>query len=272
MGVESSRSGNFFRSTSDLLKKWLRDNIRVILIVVCIGILWQAYAQFIIADNNYFPSLWYVFQQVLAAQDTVIEAFYATTIETTTGFIFGTTIGFITGVLVSESYIMRRSMLPWIIFVYTVPAAIIAPLFLVWFGINLFAVALFVSLLSFYPVFISTLTGFQSVSEEYYHLGEISDASRWQITRHIKLWEALPHTLSGVKVGVQQSVVGAILAEFIASNTGLGFLIITSYDSLNIGLTFGTVFILMAFAIVYFAIVTSLLDFLKPVPDRLTTN
>ena len=245
---------------------WVRKNIKSITVIVSVIVAWQLVAQFVIRSNLYLPSPWYAATETAASQDLLWQGLKTTLIEVLTGFITGLVIGVALGVSVSESFLARRIALPWIVFIYAIPAAIIAPLFLVWFGINLLAVSLFVSLLSFFPVFISTTTGFSSVDDEYYELGELCGATRWQMIRQIKFWVALPYIFTGIRVGIQSSVVGAIVAEFIASGSGLGYLIVSAYNSLEIGLMFGTLFVLMVVAIVYYQVVDAILDYLQPGP------
>ena len=248
------------------LRGWYGRNRNTLIVGAFIIVVWQLYAQFVIQSNNYLPSPWYTLVNTIEARQVVIQGLITTLIEIFAGLITGVSIGLVLGILVAESFLMRRIALPWVIFIYSVPAAIVAPLFLVWFGINLVAIALFVSLLSFFPVFISTLTGFTNVQEEHYNLGEISGATRWQMAKDIKFWVAIPHIFAGIRVAIQSSVVGAIVAEFIASNSGLGYLIVTAYEQLQIGLMFGTLFMLMLVAMTVYQLINFLLEVAKPGP------
>ena len=141
-----------------------------------------------------------------------------------------------------------------------------APLFLLWFGNGLFAVMLFVAWFGFFTIFVNTLTGFSQVEPEFYQLGEVLGASRWQMIRKVKFWTALPHISSASKIAVQQSVVGAIIAEFIATGSGLGYTLDYALKLSETGLLFGSLVLLMAFAIVFYKSVEFLIDYLVPGP------
>ncbi|MGM0592371.1 MAG: ABC transporter permease [Halobacteriota archaeon] len=263
----STKTGSTF-GTGSMLNGWFGRNKNTILVGILLIVVWQLFADFVVQSNLYLPSPWFSLQETIDARDVVLQGLRTTVIEIVSGFIFGMTIGIGLGILTAESYLMRRVGMPWVVFIYSIPAAIVAPLFLVWFGINLFAIALFVSMLSFFPVYVSTLTGFTSIEEEYYNLGEISGASRWQMAKNIKIWVALPHMFAGIRIAVKSSVVGAIVAEFIASGSGLGFLIVSMYEQLQIGVVFGTVFLLMFVAILAYQIVNFLLETLRPGPKN----
>lgn len=262
-GTKQSGSGRVV----DLARGWLDRNINSLIVVALLIVAWQVVSQFVIGSNLYLPSPVYTVEKTLESRDLVWQGLQTTLIEVLAGFLTGLIIGVPLGIIVSESFLARRVALPWIVFIYAIPAAIIAPLFLVWFGVNLLAISLFVSLLSFFPIFISTTTGVTSVEEEYYQLGRISGATRWQMIKHVKFWVALPYLFTGIRIGIQSSVVGAIVAEFIASGSGLGFLIVAAYNNVNVGLMFGTLFVLMVVAIVYYQTVDAILKYLQPVPS-----
>lgn len=265
MGGAGHDRGGFERLVG-ALRGWFDRNVNTLVVVAVLLAAWQFTSQVIIGSNLYLPSPVYTATKTMASSDLVWQGLQTTLIEVLSGFIAGLVIGIPLGIVMSESFLARRVALPWIVFIYAIPAAIIAPLFLVWFGVNLLAISLFVSMLSFFPIFISMTTGVTSVEEEYYQLGQISGATRWQMIKHVKFWVALPYLFTGIRIGIQSSVVGAIVAEFIASGSGLGFLIVSAYNNVNIGLMFGTLFVLMVVAIVYYQTVDAILTYLQPVP------
>lgn len=265
MGGAGHDRGGFERVVG-VLRGWFDRNVNTLVVVAILLAAWQFTSQVIVGSNLYLPSPVYTATKTMASSDLVWQGLKTTLIEVLSGFIAGLVIGIPLGIVMSESFLARRVALPWIVFIYAIPAAIIAPLFLVWFGVNLLAISLFVSMLSFFPIFISMTTGVTSVEEEYYQLGRISGATRWQMIKHVKFWVALPYLFTGIRIGIQSSVVGAIVAEFIASGSGLGFLIVSAYNNVNIGLMFGTLFVLMVVAIVYYQTVDAILNYLQPVP------
>jgi NitT/TauT family transport system permease protein len=249
------------------IKGWFKRNSLALLVVAGLLVLWEFYSRFINTRGDaYFPSIEYTVSQSMEFSHLLVEGIWTTTAEVTVGFVLSIVIGVALGIVFAESFVIRQASLPALVFTYSVPHAVMAPLFIIWFGRGLFGIGLFVAWFGFFQVLINTITGFTQVNEEFRHLGEVVNASRWQMIKKIKFWAALPHITGGIKVAVQQSIIGAVIAEFIASGGGLGFLILNSLLVLREGLTFGVLIVLMVFAVVFYKVVTAVIDMLVPGP------
>lgn len=247
------------------VRQWFERNVITLLVLALLLSVWEIYSRFFNTRGvHYFPSIEFVIAQTWQFSDLVIEGFRITLAEVLTGFVLSVVLGILIGIVFSESFIIRQSMLPMLVFAWSIPHAIVAPLFIIWFGSGLIGIGLFVAWFGFFTVFINTITGFSQVSEEFHNLGEVAGATRWQMIKKIKFWAALPHITSGIKVAVQQSIVGAIIAEFIATGGGLGFLIVLSNKMLRGGLMFGTLILIMIFAVVLYRVIGYLINLYVP--------
>jgi len=235
-------------------------------VLLAILLVWWIYSRFFNERGDiYFPSPSYAFEQTLSNSQRVIAGFQVTITEFLAGFALSIAIGVITALVLSEVRFVRQAVLPTLLLFYSVPRAILAPLFLVWFGMTTWSIALYVSWFGFFPVFISSLTGFSQVPEELKQLGGATGASRWQFIRKVKIWSALPYTVSGIKVAIPAAIEGAIIAEFIATGQGTGYIITNSLSLLEEGLMIGVVILLIVFSAVMFKTFEILIDFLVPV-------
>ncbi|HZD44330.1 MAG TPA: ABC transporter permease subunit, partial [Methanomicrobiales archaeon] len=224
------------------VKSWLRYNASAIGVVVVLVVLWSVYARFLSpGGNNYFPSPLFTVTQTAAHFDSVLTSLRTTFTEVIAAFLLAILVGVVLGIVIEEVFVVRQMSMPIIIFVYSIPQAILAPLFIIWFGTGLGGIAAFGTWVAFFPIFINTLTGMADIDVEYRQLCQVIGASRWQTLRYVKLWKALPHIASSIRVAVQLSIVGVIIAEFLATGQGLGYLIVSSTQNAQIGLTFGTV-------------------------------
>jgi NitT/TauT family transport system permease protein len=249
------------------LRRWYRQNALALLVVAALLVLWEVYSRFFnVRGDAYFPSIEYTIRQSLEHSALVVQGIQTTAAEVVLGFCLAVAVGIVLGVVFAESFVIRQAALPGLVFTYSVPHAVLAPLFIIWFGSGLIGVGLFVAWFGFFMVLINTITGFTQVSEEFEHLGEVTGASRWQMIKKIKFWAALPHITGGIKVAVQQSIIGAVIAEFIASGGGLGYLILVSGRLLREGLMFGVLIILMVLAVTFYKLVTMAIDALVPGP------
>jgi NitT/TauT family transport system permease protein len=231
-------------------------------------VLWEVYSRFFnYRGDVYFPSIEYVVTQSLEYSDLIVTGVRTTAVEVAFGFVLAVSVGIVLGIVFAESFAIRQAALPGLVFTYSVPHAVLAPLFIIWFGSGLIGVGLFVAWFGFFMVLINTITGFTQVDEEFKHLGEVTGASRWQMIKKIKFWAALPHITGGIKVAVQQSIIGAVIAEFIASAGGLGYQILVSGRLLREGMMFGVLIVLMLFAVTFYKVVVALIDVLVPGPS-----
>lgn len=262
-------------SPTDDIQGWIVNSVRgwfvrngpSLGIVALLLVLWQIYSQFINTRGDiYFPSIEYTIRQTVEFQETVIKGFQVTLAEVFVGFVLAVIIGVIVGVIFAKSFLIRQGTMPALVYFYSLPHAIVAPLFIVWFGNGLLGIGLFVAWFGFFSVLINTITGLTQVDEEFHYLAEVAGASEWQRLRKIEIWAALPHIVGGVKIAVQQSIVGAIIAEFIATGSGLGFLIILSGKMLRQGMMFGVLILIMLFAVIFYKFVSFALDAFTPGP------
>jgi NitT/TauT family transport system permease protein len=165
------------------------------------------------------------------------------------GFVLGGVSGFICGVLVAEFSYVRKAVSPFLIVLQITPKVAIAPLFIIWLGYGIQSkVAIAVSI-SFFPVVINTIAGLRSVDGELLEMMDAFCATRWQTFHRVKLRMALPYIFAGLNVGMALAVIGAIVAEFIGSTKGLGYLILQANFRLDTEQVFALLVILAALGV-----------------------
>lgn len=235
-----------------------------VVIVLLLLVAWEGFARVTPQGNNYFPTLEYTFEQTLASSDLLLSSLQSTATATVLSFVVAVLVGVFLGIVFSQFILVREIGMPALIFAYALPAAILAPLFVIWFGIGLSGVVAFGAWVAVFPVFINTMTGIGQTDPELYQLAEVYGASDWQTLRLIEIWKALPHISAGAKIAVQSSIVGVIVGEFIASGSGLGYLIVLAAQRAQLGFTYGTIVMLIIFAVTFFTVVTRLIDWVTP--------
>ena len=161
-----------------------------------------------------------------------------TTLEILGGFALAGAAGVALGIAVAWSEAMARALVPFLVFVNTLPKVAVAPLFLLWLGYGIVPNMLIAALIGFFPVVINTAVGLTQVDEELLDLGRVFGAPKWKVFLTIRLPNALPYVLSALKVTATASVVGAIVGEFVASQAGLGTVIVNAQTNLNTPVAF----------------------------------
>ena len=144
---------------------------------------------------------------------------------------------------------------PLLVFFQIIPKIAVAPLFIIWFGFGLAPKVLLVFLLSFFPVVVSAITAFRSVDADIMDLARSTGASRLRTFWKIQLPHALPTLFTGFKVAAALSSTAAVVAEFVASDQGLGFLLLEFNGALDTTMTFATIIVLSALGLALYGAV-----------------
>lgn len=157
------------------------------------------------------------------------------------GWAIGTALGVAVGALVAESAIARRTLYPLVIAVQSMPTVAVAPLIVVYLGVDLPSKLATVALLCFFPVFVNTVAGLGSADTRLLDLYRANGASRWRTLLDVKVPSAADTMLSGAQVAIVLSFIGAVVSEFVASRAGLGYLVKTYANDLNVAVMFAAI-------------------------------
>ncbi|MFQ5973524.1 MAG: ABC transporter permease, partial [Alphaproteobacteria bacterium] len=156
---------------------------------------------------------------------------------------------------IAYSRFIESTLYPVIVFLQIVPKIAIAPLFIIWFGFGFTPKLLLVFLLSFFPIVVSAIAGFKSLDPEIEDLARSTGASEWLMFKKVRLPHAVPSIFTGMKVGAALSATAAVVAEFVASDKGLGFLLLEYNGNLETAMVFAVIVILSAIGlVVYYAV------------------
>ncbi|MBM4333632.1 MAG: ABC transporter permease [Deltaproteobacteria bacterium] len=226
--------------------EWVKKNAQTVSVFVIVLLVWH-FGVVLLGIKEY------ILPTPLAAVKTLFEAkyrwsfnFMATFYEVVGGFILSALVGVFLGIAIVWSDWLKRAILPFLVFVNTLPKIAIAPLFMIWFGYGILPNILIVVLISFFPMVINTATGLAAVEEDLLDLVNYLHATKWQKLKMIQLPNSLPYIFSGLKITSTTAVVGAIVGEFIASDKGLGSVIISSQTTLSTPAIFGSLILISA--------------------------
>jgi NitT/TauT family transport system permease protein len=149
------------------------------------------------------------------------------------GFAAAAVLGIVIGLFAGWYRRVRRVAEPWLNVLYAVPFLAVVPLFILWFGIGLEFKVVVAFISALFVVAINTMAGVHATDQRLLAVGDTFGASRPFVFRTIVLPGSVPYIMTGLRQGAGHSLVGAVAAEFIASNQGLGFRIISAGQTLN---------------------------------------
>ena len=197
------------------------------------------------------------------SQPSVWVDIWATASAAAGGLILGSLAGIPAGILFHTFPVVRRGLNPFTVMFNSLPRPALAPIFLLWFGLGLYAkLAVSISLV-FFVMLLNTYAGLQNVDHDIDQLARSLGMSKWQRFRHIDLMSALPSVITGLRLSAVYSVLGVVVAEIVASYHGLGKELTVDTNSIAIA---------SAFAILIFmTLVAMVLDYGVSLLERFVT-
>ncbi|MXW99831.1 MAG: ABC transporter permease [Acidimicrobiaceae bacterium] len=154
------------------------------------------------------------------------------------GFALGGIAGIGLGTLASEFGIARRVIMPYVIVTQALPKFALAPILVIWFGFGMTPKVIIAALIAFFPLLENTYLGLTTAPAEMLELFRALRAGRWTTLTKCKALHAVPAVFSGLRVALMLALVGAVVAEYVGANKGLGALIIVSQGTLDTELMF----------------------------------
>lgn len=231
-----------------------------VLVFIGLLVIWQVVVKMFDVSNILVPA-------PTAVADSLVDGFQdgslmthsvVTLKEILIGFGIAVGSALVSAVLITQFRTVERLLFPLLILTQTIPKVAMAPLLIIWFGIGISSKVLTVALIAFFPLLINAILGFRSAAYEQVEMLRSFGASRMQVMRHLQIPSALPHIFAGLEVAVILSVTGAVVAEFVGSSEGLGYLIQASNFTLDVARTFAVIVVLSAVGIALHAVVVQL--------------
>lgn len=246
-GAGASRKGR--------LAAWLRRRIGLIVVFVALFLLWE-YAVKIFGIKEYLlPPPTRIWTEFLKRWPTVMSAAWVTGQEIVGGYLLAVAVSIPLALAVVRWRFVEESLYPVIVFLQIIPKIAIAPLFIIWFGFGFGPKLLIVFLLCFFPIVVSSVAGFKSLDPDVMDFARTTGAGGLRLFLKIRLPQALPGIFTGLKVGAALAATAAVVAEFVASDRGLGYLLQQYNGQLETPMVFATIVLLSLMGlVVYYAV------------------
>jgi NitT/TauT family transport system permease protein len=231
------------------LAKILSDKLPAWIFLLLVLAAWQLIVAKQWVPNYLLPSPGDI---LIATHDNwadIVAALQSTALSIGWGLAMSFAIGVTMAVLFFSIPLLRKAVLPFCIFFQTVPIIAIAPLLVIWFGFGQPTVKASAFIVSLFPILANTLTGLQQTDPLLKEVFQLYRPSRWQTILKLQIPAALPYILTGLRIAVGLSVIGAIVGEFIAGG-GLGSLIDAARTQQRVDLVFSGVLMSSLLALV----------------------
>jgi NitT/TauT family transport system permease protein len=191
-----------------------------------------------------------VFRRLLADYAMLWNHSLITLTEIVLGFALTVVTAIPLGLAIALSPLAKQVLYPPIMLLQLVPKIAVAPLFLVWLGFGIESKVLLTMLMTFFPLLLAAVSGFQILDTRLLYLTQSMGASTWQTFRYLRFPAALPVIFAGLKTSATIAATAAIVAEFVGSNAGLGYVLLRATSTMDIELTFAVLAVLTIIGIV----------------------
>lgn len=220
--------------------------------------IWAAAVSLFRIPDYLLPAPQVVFFRIIEDWPILLKNSWSTLGSVLTGFLASGLIGVPIAFAIVLSRTVERMLMPILVMSQTIPKVAIAPILVVWLGFGILPKIAVVFMISFFPIVVSTVVGLKSVESEMVDLVRSMGANTAKIMLRVRAPSALPQIFAGFKIAICLSVVGAIVGEFVGSDSGLGYLLLTSTGSLDGPLVWSALFILIAIGMTLFMIVAKI--------------
>lgn len=235
--------------------RWLSGARHLLVSFLLLFLVWEVSVRVLGVPAYVLPPPSKIFADLATRWGRVAQNTWVTAREIVAGYLLAVLVSIPLALTIAYSRFLERTVYPVIVFFQIVPKIAIAPLFIIWFGFGFIPKLLLVFLLSFFPIVVSSIAGFKSVDPEIMDLARSTGASSWLIFRKIRFPHALPSVFTGLKVAAALSATAAVVAEFVASDKGLGYLLLEFNGDLNTSMVFATIIVLSVVGlVVYYAV------------------
>ncbi len=183
-------------------------------------------------------------------------------------FVLSAVLGVLLAIVIVWNDLLLRPGMPVLILFNTLPKIALAPLFVVWMGYGIWPNIVIGTTIAFFPMVVNTAVGLASAEPEMLDLVRTLKAGKWQVLRKIRIPNAIPYIFVGLKLNATMSVIGALVGEFVASERGLGSLIITSGVTMETAPIFASLILISTLGLVLYGLVVVVEQIVAPWANR----
>lgn len=244
--------------------------MRLAIVFFGLILLWQSLVWVTGVPHYILPAPTRVSDALIAKFAILLPHAMATFTEIIGGLMIGAALGIASALIMGNFRPARRWLLPVLVISQAVPIFALAPILVLWLGYGMASKIAMAVLIIYFPVTAAFYDGLRRTDHGWLDLAQVMNGSRWAVMRHVRIPAALPALASGLRVATAVSPIGAVVGEWVGSNSGLGYLMLKANAQLDVELMFAALFVLAVFAVaLYFAVDVLLRRAIPWQPERL---
>jgi NitT/TauT family transport system permease protein len=234
----------------------IRNNSAAALVFAGLFVGWEAACRWADVPQWLLPAPSQILNGLWESRDILPLHVFTTAYEVFLGFGLAVAIGVPLSIAIVMSPLARKIIYPILVVLQSVPKVALAPVILLWMGYGIESKVFVAALTAVFPIIINASAGMEAVPRELLELSRSLNASPLKVFRKVRLPFAMPHLFSGMKVAMALALIGAVVGEFVGSDRGLGYLILTFSSTMNTPLVFGAMLLLALLGVALFYVVS----------------
>jgi NitT/TauT family transport system permease protein len=220
-----------------------RSNASILAVIVFI-VAWQLLVTLLNVPTWLLPAPSTIWAEFLKQAPLLGRHVAATAAGALGGLAVGALGGVLLAILMVHSRLLERVLMPLLVIDQSIPKMALAPIFVIWFGTGMLTRVVIAMVISFFPLVVNTVRGMTTVDSRVHDLMSTISASRWHVLTKVRMPNAVPYIFSGLKIAVPLSIIGAVVAEFMQADSGLGYLVLVAVGNVNTPMVFVAVLLM----------------------------
>ncbi|MEY3297866.1 MAG: hypothetical protein RLZZ597_1126 [Cyanobacteriota bacterium] len=220
--------------------------------IVLLLLLWEVSTHLFQIPEFLLPAPSDIWGAAQAYGSTIWKHGLITLSTTLTGFFLGLGLGVVLGFWIGYSRLAYLILYPLLVGFNTIPKVALVPLLAIWFGIGTIPAVITAFTLAFFPIVVNVAAGLATVEPEMQDVLRSLGASHWEGFQKVGFPHSLPYLFASLKVAISQAFIGSVISETVASDRGIGYVIVSASASFNVALAFLAILALAAMGIVLY--------------------
>jgi NitT/TauT family transport system permease protein len=232
----------------------LRQRALSLILIVAFFAGWELFCIVSNMSDLILPRPSQIIQTLFLRMPILMPHILQTLATTMIGFLLGVVLGVFLGALIGSSRTAYDAFYPLLVGFSSIPKVAIVPILVLWFGSGSVPAVLTSLSICFFPIVVNIATGLATTEPELEDVLKALGASKLDILWNVGLPRTMPFFFASLKVAVSYAFVGTVLSETVASNRGIGNVMMTASSNFNTPLVFAGLFVLAGLGIVLYAI------------------
>jgi NitT/TauT family transport system permease protein len=208
------------------------------IVIAVMFLVWEAVVRAFHIEEFVLPPPSAIFASAWQWRWPILDNAWQTLFTTSIGFALAVIFGLLGGIAIGSSTLVYDGFYPALIGFNSVPKVAVVPILVIWFGIGTMPAIITAFLISFFPILVNVAVGIATLEPELQDVLRALGATRWQVIRKVGLPRSMPYFFASLKVSIAFAFVGSIVAETVASNNGIGNLMLVASSRFEVPLAF----------------------------------